>query len=89
MAFSADAEDKALEMAEKHRARFPVGFGANPVTISAETGCFYEGQKRFLHATGYILDPEGRIVLGVYSTGPLGRLEAETSLSAVEYHRQG
>ena len=83
-----DPEDKAGEMAAKHDAGFPVGFGVDAVYISSRTGCFYEGGKGFLHATGFILDPVGTIVVGVYSTGPLGRLEAETCLSAIDWHRK-
>ncbi len=74
-------------MAAKHDARFPVGFGVDAVEISSETGCFYEAGKGFLHATGFILDPNGTIVNGVYSTGPLGRLEATTCLSKINWER--
>ncbi len=87
MAFSADPEDKARELAAKHGARFPVGFGADAEYLSSMTGCFYEADKRFLHATGFIIDPEGAIVVGIYSTGPLGRLEAETCLAKIEFER--
>jgi len=86
--FSVDPEDKAGEMAAKHDTGFPMGFGVDAVYISSRTGCFYEAEKGFLHATGFILDPEGIIALGVYSTGPLGRLEAETCLSAIDWYRQ-
>lgn len=83
-----DPEDKAGEMAAKNDAGFPIGFGVDAVDISSRTGCFYEDGKGFLHASGFILDPEGIIVMGVYSTGPLGRLEAETCLSSIDWYRQ-
>jgi hypothetical protein len=88
VAFSVDPEDKAGEMAAKHEASFPVGFGVDAVSISSGTGCFYEAGKGFLHATGFILDPDGTIVIGVYSTGPLGRLEAETCLTTIDWHQK-
>ena len=87
MAFSVDPEDKVRELAAQHDARFPVGFGADAVHVSSMTGCFYEADKRFLHATGFILDPEGAIVVGVYSTGPLGRLEVGTCLTKIEFEK--
>ncbi len=74
-------------MVTKHNARFPVGFGVDAVEISSETGCFYEAGKGFLHATGFILDPDCRIVNGVYSTGPLGRLEAAACLGKIAWER--
>ena len=86
-AVSVDPQDKALEMVEKYRIRFAVACGADAVAVSAATGCFYDAGKGFLHAAGFLLDPEGLIINAVYSTGPLGRLEAETCLVKVEFER--
>ena len=38
------------------------------------TGCFYEEKRKIIHGTGYVIKPDGTIAVGVYSTGPIGRL---------------
>ena len=47
------------------------------VAVSEATGAFMQtGDRTFLHATGWLLDPTGAIVNACYSTGPIGRLTA-------------
>lgn len=42
--------------------------------VASTTGAFVNrGDRQFLHATEFLLDPSGRIVNAVYSTGPIGR----------------
>ena len=42
----------------------------------------------FLHATGFLLDPEGVVDIAVYSNGAIGRLTADDSLQILEYRLQ-
>ncbi len=36
-------------------------------------GHWYDPGKKFLHATGFIVKPDGVVAPAVYSTGPIGR----------------
>ncbi|NMN57648.1 hypothetical protein FHT36_001545 [Xanthobacter sp. SG618] len=38
-----------------------------------------------MQTTGFLLDPEGRVVNAVYSSGPIGRLVAEDVIGMVAY----
>jgi hypothetical protein len=54
--------------------KFPVAYGLDAQAVSGTTGAFFEPEKKFLHATGFLLKPDGKIQVAAYSTGPLGRL---------------
>jgi peroxiredoxin len=85
LAASVDDMDKALEMVNKHGIEFPVGCNLDPVAFTGLTGAFYDEEGGFLHAAGFIIDPDGKIVNAVYSTGPLGRLRAENCLAKIKW----
>ena len=67
------------ELIAKHGLRFPVGYGADASAIADATGAFVNDDPLFLQSTGFVLDPGGRVVVSVYSsgahraTGPPGR----------------
>ena len=54
--------------------------------VAAATGAMIEdGERVFLHATGFLLDPEGNISNSVYSSGPIGRFTASDVLKKVAF----
>ena len=57
-------------------------------TIAAATGAFVNPNPRFLQATGFVLDPAGRVIVSVYSRGAIGRLMPQDVLGLVRYHRE-
>ena len=42
-------------------------------------------EPRYLQSTGFLLDPDGRVLNAVYSNGPIGRLVAEDVIGMVTY----
>jgi hypothetical protein len=62
---------------------FPIGYGADAQAVSAVTGAFVNDDPAGLQATGFVLDPEGRIVTAVYSTRAVGRLMPDDVLGFV------
>ena len=88
IAASVDPPEKARETASKHKISFVVGYGLDAREISAKTGAFYNDVENHLHATGYIIDPEEKIVNGVYSTMNVGRLVAKDCLGLIDYLRK-
>jgi peroxiredoxin len=82
---SVDDREKSETLVEKHKLGFPAAYGANARAVSAATGAFVNDDPVYLQATGFVLNPEGRIVTAVYSTGAIGRLLPDDVLGLVRY----
>jgi alkyl hydroperoxide reductase subunit AhpC len=83
IAASADPWEKALQTVEHYKLTFKIGYGLNPPDVSALTGAFYNAQENYLHATGFIIGPDGKIENAVYSTRSIGRLVAKDCLDFI------
>ena len=56
--------------------------------VAAATGAQIQtGDRTFLHATGFLLNPAGEIVNSVYSSGPIGRFTANDILKKVVFEK--
>ena len=87
-ALSVDDEAATAELAASHGLTFPVGYGADAPTIAALTGAFVNPDPVFLQSTGFVLDPAGNVVVGVYSSGAIGRLVPDDVIGLVRYLRE-
>ncbi len=87
-AASADSKEDAQKTVDKYSVTFRVGFGLDAASVSEQTGAFYDEKRGSLHATGFVLAPDGKIANAVYSTGPLGRLVAADTLALIKYLRE-
>jgi peroxiredoxin len=85
VALSVDDEAATVGTIEKFKLNFPVGHSADADKVAALTGAYANAEPHFLQSTGFVLDPEGRILNAVYSSGPLGRLVAEDVIGLVTY----
>ena len=83
IAASADAEEDAQEMIRSEKLTFPVAYGLQAHDVAAQTGAFFDAEKNYLHATGFLLDPSGVVLNAVYSTGAIGRLTASDTLGTI------
>lgn len=88
VALSVDDESVTRELVAKHGLQFPVGHSANPQAIADATGAFINAEPAYLQSTGFVLDPEGRVVVSVYSSGAIGRLVPEDVAGMVTYIRE-
>ena len=88
VALSVDDEATTSALVDKHRLDFPVGHGADPHAVAAATGAFVNPEPRYLQSTGFVLDPGGRVLVGVYSSGAIGRLVPEDVVGLIGYVRQ-
>jgi peroxiredoxin len=86
-ALSVDDEATSRDLAAKHGLRYPVGHSANARAIAAATGAFVNDDPVFLQSTGFVLDPVGRVVVSVYSSGAIGRLVPSDVLGLIRYLR--
>jgi peroxiredoxin len=81
-ALSVDDEATTQDLIGRHDLRFPVGHSADGDAIAEATGAFVNRAPRYLQSTGFVLDPAGRVVVSVYSSGAIGRLVPQDVLGA-------
>ena len=87
VALSVDDETTTAELVAKHGLTFPVGHSADAKTISAATGAFVDPERGFLQSTGFVLNPDGQVVVSVYSSGAIGRLVPDDVVGLIRYLR--
>ncbi len=86
-ALSVDDEATTRELIAKYGLQFPVGHSADGRAIAAATGAFANDDPVYLQSTGFVLDPGGRVVVSVYSSGAIGRLVPDDVTGLVRYLR--
>jgi hypothetical protein len=64
---------------------FPVGHSADAAAIHEATGAFVNADPVHLQSTGFVLDPDGNVVVSVYSSGAIGRLVPDDVAGLVSY----
>ena len=87
-AASTDPLDKASETVTEVGAGYPVGYGLPLRETAAALGAFYEERRSILHGTGFVVKPDRTIAVGVYSSGPIGRLVWQDVLGLVQFAKK-
>ncbi|RNI24713.1 redoxin domain-containing protein [Flexivirga caeni] len=87
-ALTVDDEETTAGLITKHRLSFPVGHSADAAAVSAATGAFVNPDPVYLQSTGFVLDPAGKVLVSVYSSGAIGRLVPEDVLGMIRYVRE-
>jgi len=85
VAVSIDSEKDAQTFQADGGYKVPIAYGADPEAVAGATGAFFDPNRPCLHATGFILRPEGTISTAVYATGPIGRLTAADSIGHIDF----
>ena len=87
-AASVDDVETAAKLKEALRIGFPVYAGVDAEAVAASTGAHIQrGDRTFMHATCFLVDPDGVIVAASYATGPLGRMWAHEIMRSVEFQK--
>jgi peroxiredoxin len=87
VAVSVDDEATTRELIAKHGLAYPVAHSADAAAIHAATGAFINPDPVYLQSTGFVLDPDGAVIVSVYSSGAIGRLVPEDVAGLVTYLR--
>lgn len=82
---SVDPLEEAKKTIERTHLTFPVAYAMDAKQFSTLTGAFYDGQKGYLHAAGFLVRPSGKLAEAVYSTGAVGRYVASDVLGLFDY----
>ncbi|GIH49185.1 Peroxiredoxin [Microbispora rosea] len=88
VALSVDDEATTEELVTTLRLDFPVGHSADPDLLARATGAFVNDDPRYVQSTGFVLDPEGRVVVSVYSSGAIGRLVPDDVVGLIRYIKE-
>jgi peroxiredoxin len=88
VSLSVDDKEAATALVAKHKLTFPVGYGVDAQAVAAATGAFVNPDPVYLEATGFVLGPDGKVIVSVYSSGAIGRLVPEDVAGLVEYVRE-
>jgi peroxiredoxin len=88
VALSVDDEPTTRALIDKHGLRFPVGHSADADAIRDAVGAFINEDPKHLQSTGFVLDPDGRVIVSVYSSGAIGRLVPDDVVGLVRYVRE-
>ena len=83
-----DDEQTTAEFTARHGLTFPLGHSADARAAAALTGAFVNEDPLYLQSTGFVLDPQGKVIVSVYSSGAIGRLVPEDVLGLVRYLRE-
>ena len=70
---------------ERKNLTFPIAYGLDARAFAAMTGAFFDDVRGYLHATGFILKPDGKVYEAVYSTGHIGRFVSADALFLIDY----
>ena len=88
-----DTEEHARKTVEECGVTFPVGYGLDPQFVSEATGAFYQKdpgkrERPYLHATNFILQPDGKVYVSAYCSGPPGRIAWQDMLHTVQRQKE-
>ncbi|MGI9614251.1 MAG: peroxiredoxin [Acidimicrobiales bacterium] len=89
VAASVDSVERTASLAEGLYLRYVklVADLDGPAVAAATGASLQTGDRTFLHATGFLLNPDGEIVNSVYSSGPIGRFTANDILKKVRFEK--
>ncbi len=85
VAFSADNADEARAMGQEFHVTFPLGYDLNVRDFVDKTGAYFHADKGFVHATNFIVRPDGRVATACYSSGAIGRFWAADTIMQMDY----
>ena len=83
-----DDEQTTAEFTARYSLTFPLGHSADARAVARLTGAFVNEDPLYLQSTGFVLDPQGKVVVSVYSSGAIGRLVPEDVIGLVGYLRE-
>lgn len=82
-----DDADTTRGLVAEHGLEFRVGHSADAHAIAEATGAFVNADPIYLQSTGFVLTPDGKMLVSVYSSGAIGRLVPEDVAGLIKYVR--
>jgi len=89
VAASVDSVENVGALKAGLRVGFPLYAEVDAAAVADATGAFMQsGDRTFLHATGFLIRPDGTVATAVYATGPIGRLNPTEVLRSVGFAKR-
>ena len=88
MALSVDSEEDARKMVDEHELAYPVLHGLDARETMATIGGYTNDEPSYLHPSGFVLRPDGTIVMLVQSSGAIGRLVAADTIGLIRHYQK-
>jgi len=82
---SIDDEEDAKKTVDQHDLTIPVAYGVDSRDFAEKTGAYIDEENGYIHAAGFILNPEGEVAGAVYSTGAIGRYTPKECVGMIDY----
>ena len=74
-------------MVDRHKITYPVVHGLDARQTMTTIGGYMNEEPRYLHPSGFILRPDGTIVMLVQSSGAIGRLVAKDTIALIQHYQ--
>ena len=87
VAFSVDDEAHAKETVDQHGLSFPIGYGVDLEEMAMLLRGYVNRDRGVLEASNFLLTPDGRIEVAVYSSKTIGRLVPDDVITYVNRQR--
>ena len=87
VALSTDTEQDTAGLIEKQELTFPVGYGADARHLAQLTGAFVNDDPLYVQSTGFVFDPDGRVIVSVDSSGAIGSLVPHDVVGLIRHLR--
>ncbi len=84
VALSGDTREEARGTADLTGALFPIVYGLDAREVGPMLGAYMNEDPPFLHATAFILRPDGTVALAAYSSGSTPRMRANEAASFIQ-----
>ncbi len=85
-AASVDSIETTAKLKEGLHVGYPMYAGLDAHKVAEATGAHIQtGDRTFMHATCFLVNPDGIIASASYASGPLGRMWAHEILRAVQF----
>jgi len=87
VAFSVDDDAHAKETVDQHGLSFPIGYGVDLEEMAMLLRGYVNRDRGVLEASNFLLTPDGRIEVAVYSSKTIGRLVPDDVITYVNHQR--
>lgn len=82
IAVTAEPLEKAQEVADK--VSLPIAYGVTKDQTDL-FGAWWEDRRQIVQPSDFVLNEGGKVMSATYSTGPIGRLEADDAIRFIQF----
>ena len=88
VALSVDPEEDARRTVDRHELTYPVLHSLDARETMATIGGYMNEEPPYLHPSGFILRPDGTIVMLAQASGAIGRLVATDTIGLIRHDQK-